>query len=635
MALVPFPERKYVPGEGLTYDPQDFFNFNNPATAPTPQISPKGISTATGIDPQAVAASLYGDAIAVFAGGKMRFGGRFIEGPFFGGSEDNPTVSYIASFAMCANPTGTRTITEFSLRGRIAWTLVDGALLSGLNVEFRTGSETQLPFAASVSRYGSSAIAYRPHILCCVTDLPLSTFAGIVPFPSVMVEDSTFGDPADGITRNDALETILRYAGLADDEFEVDVGGNWDFAIIPDKIELLPFLQSLRKIYVNWNITVTDKIRIIEPPAFSIDFSITRDNHIARSMKFTRVEPLTKPREKIFKFIDPARDYEQNSATARQELWPFPTTASIESETIALPVGMDAAQAMVDVNYALYQSEVARKQLDCVGMISLLGAEAGDGTEFSDHDFFRFRGRVVETVKNAADWTIDIKAETWLNCNVPAAPVVSSWINHYEQVGVLATQEFAGVALGAAAADRLIVIIAGSGRTNNRTINAARLDGVPMTPHQSIHGIGTPFNDPALAIFSLVVPTGTTATIEVDYSGVLGGSFIDLYRLTDYQSATPHDSDTSSVTGSNPLLHLDIPAGGTIIAGYVTHGSGLSGVTWTGVAIEDSDLAMGSDLQWGSAAHESGLASQSGRIISVNGPSTGRELLVAASWPGA
>lgn len=442
---------QYVPGQGTIYlsdfaaenlrfqtgsgsyfttaqaPPSIDFSAYSPLTASaSPALTPEAESTISGIEPQALSAILYGKDVPVFVGGKARIGGRIIEGPFFGGTAEAPTVSYIASHALCANPSGTRTITEFSLRGRVAWTAVDGALLDGLTVEFKTGSETQTPFASSVTRYGTSAIAYRGHILSCVTDLPLSTFAGVVPFPSVLVEDSSFGDPDDGITRQDALETILRYARLEDDEFEVDVTGADIAWIIGQKAELIPFLRSLRKIFVNWNITATDKLRIIEPAAFTVDVDVTRDNTIAGSLRFRRVEPLIKPREKIYRFIDIARDYEPNAATARQELFPFPTTLSVESETIELPIVTDASQAIVDVNYALFQEEVARKRLEGVGMVSLLGLEAGDGTSFSDHAHFRFRGRISETVKNAADWTIDFKAETWLNCALPPDSDISN-----------------------------------------------------------------------------------------------------------------------------------------------------------------------------------------------------------------
>lgn len=604
------------------------------ATAPAPVLTQEAESAATGIEPQQLQAILYGKDIPVFVGGKMRIGGRIIEGPFFGGTSEAPTVSYIASHALCANPAGTRTITEFSLRGRVAWTVTDGALLDGLTVEFKTGSETQTPFASSVTRYGDSAIAYRGHILSCVTDLPLSTFAGVVPFPSVLVEDSTFGDPDDGITREDALETILRYARLDDDEFEVDVTGSDIAWILGQKTELIPFLQSLRKIFVNWNVTATDKLRIIEPGAFSIDATITRDNTIARSLKFSRVEPLTKPREKIYRFIDIDRDYEPNAATARQELFPFPTTASVESETIELPIVTQASQAVADVNYALFQEEVARKRLEGVGMVSLLGLEAGDGNEFEDHSHFRFRGRISETVKNAADWTIDFKSETWLNCNESGTPPTVTYEAHYEEDVTTPAVTFSNVDIGTASEDRLVVIVAG-GITNRRTIDSITINGSPMAMHKSIAGIGTAAADPALAIASLVVSTGTTATVVVNFSGSQSGSFIGVHTITGYQSATPQDSASSSTSGgTDPAVSLDVPSGGTIVAAYATNGSSLSSVTWTGVSTEDFDEAIDSSLNdwWGSAAHQSNVSAEDDRLISVSGPSTGRQLLVAASW---
>lgn len=618
-----------------------FFSSLNEPTVPAPSLTPEAESAVTGIEPQQLSAILYGKDIPVFVGGKMRIGGRIIEGPFFGGTSSAPTVSYIASHALCANPSGTRSITEFSLRGRVAWTSVDGALLDGLTVEFKTGSETQTPFTSSVTRYGDSAIAYRGHILSCVTDLPLSTFAGVVPFPSVLVEDSSFGDPDDGITREDALETILRYARLEDSEFEVDVTGSDIAWIIGQKVELIPFLRQLRKIFVNWNVTITDKLRIIEPGAFSIDGEVTRDNHIARTMLFSRVEPLTKPREKVYKFIDVNRDYEPNAATARQELFPAPTTSSIESETIELPIVTEASQAVADANYALFQEEVARKRLEYTGMVSLLGQEAGDGIQFDDHSHFRFRGRISETVKNAADWTIDVKAETWLNCNVEPTviPIVERF---YASAAPAFDFAFSDCDIGEEDANRVVAIVAMSVRSGSppASVSSISIGGTNGTIHVSIANgdAGASGNSPITgAIASRVVTSGTTADITVSLSTGGAGCYIGVYSFVP-TSSTPHDTASSGVFGSDPSLTIDVPNSGLVIAGY-GGGGALSGTwpfgaaVWTGLSTVDYNEAPASSSGWwGSAASQTGMVSATGRIISVTAPATGFESLIAASW---
>lgn len=632
----------YVPGQGYvetsllsapTLQPQPT------ATPVAPSLTPEAESVTTGIEPQQLAAILYGKDIPVFVGGKMRIGGRIIEGPFFGGTSDAPTVSYIASHALCANPAGTRSITEFSLRGRVAWTLTDGALLDGLTVEFKTGSETQTPFTSSVNRYGDSAIAYRGHILSCVTDLPLSTFAGIVPFPSVLVEDSTFGDPDDGITREDALETILRYARLDDDEFEVDVTGSDIAWIIGQKVELVPFLQQLRKIFVNWNVTATDKLRIIEPGAFSVDAEITRNNHIARSMRFTRVEPLTKPREKIYKFIDLARDYEPNAATARQELFPFPTTASIESETIELPIVTEASQAVVDVNYSLFQAEVARKQIEYTGMVSLLGHEAGDGIHFDDHSHFRFRGRVTEAVKNWADLTVDVKAETWLNCNIPVSEVAITDYFAAEEGGGSGTPgnyNFPDVTLSAEHASRLVVVVAALARfpSGARDITSIDIGGSAATIHVEKAQEDSSYGALTMAIASRVVASGATTTVDINFDGILGsGCAIGVYSFVP-TSATPHATASNGSVGSDPTTTIDVPQSGLVISGYSGSGAPLGAATWTGLDTVgfNAQVVLSANGWWGSFAKQTGMVSSTGRIISVTAPAVGNEVLVAASW---
>lgn len=395
------------------------------ATTPTPSPPAPTPPIAIGIEPAAYEAILYGKIKPGFVGGKAWMGGRIVEGPFYGidGSGD-PTVSAIFYFAEALNPTGTRTITGQRLRG--AEFSIDGSgyltepAFAGARIQYRTGTRTQLPFDVSIGRYGSGAIAYRQGIVASITDLPIRPWNGIIPMLSIEISDSSFGDPADGITFNDALGVLLRYSRLADDEFEVSVPGSRESIIIPNKTTLLEFLQNMRRLFVNWNISYTDKLRIIDPDDFTVDAEITRNNHTLGSMQFAKIDPLIAPRRMNYNYIDKDRDYEPNIVSAQVDIYPFPSSSSVDEQTIELPIVSTASQATADVNVALFETLAVRSQMGANLLPGLFGTEPGDAARFADHDDINFVGRVTETQHDFAKWQVSIKAGEVLNCGAEA-----------------------------------------------------------------------------------------------------------------------------------------------------------------------------------------------------------------------
>src|SRR4030095_16984921 len=208
---------------------------------PPPQVpvaAPPTPPAPAPLDPQQLAGSLYDKEIPIGFSTRSQWGGRIIEGPVFNVINNERVVSFVAGYYIPINFwNATRTISELYFRGQLAWTLGDGALMSGLQVgvatangaqtvRFATGTLAQTPDAWSVSRYGAQAVAYVPLVTATFENIRIAQFGNIVSFTSVTVEDTAYGTPGDLVAWADAIEALARYEGREADEFEtVDVTG--------------------------------------------------------------------------------------------------------------------------------------------------------------------------------------------------------------------------------------------------------------------------------------------------------------------------------------------------------------------------------------------------------------------------
>ena len=380
--------------------------------------------TATAVDPSAVEAILYGKDIPLYAGGKALIGGRIIEGPFFGGTQAEPTASFVAYHAQNivshAFAYDLTQITSARLRGQEVWNSTGGYVATDKlppgSFDWRPGHNAQPPFAQSVTRDGSGAVAYAQGIISSWLNLPLKPFAGIVPFPSVMVETTRFGAPSDGIPRSDAIAAVLERMGFSSNEYEVDVQGSDQAWLIGSDATLEEFLQQLRSVFVNYQITYTDKLRVFEPTQFASSFALTNDNVLRDTLQFSRTDPMLLSREKQYSFIDLERDYEPNVVTAKEDRYPLPSTDTTETTSLELPIVTTSAQAMADVYVSLYEELSARNTMEGTGDATLFGMEVGDGVRFADSDVIDFFARVSQTTHDFEHWTVGFQAGEVLNC---------------------------------------------------------------------------------------------------------------------------------------------------------------------------------------------------------------------------
>lgn len=391
-----------------------------PVATPLPTPTPPVV---IGLEPQAYEAVLYGKVMPVFIGGKLLMGGRIVEGPYYTPSDGDQLCDYVAHHALCADPDEARTRYEFRLRGQQAWTVGGGYLdtdkLPSGGLESRLGTNSQSALTQSVERNGAGAIAYRGEITTSVRGVSLRAFGGIVPFPSIGVYDDAYSS---GIPRQVAIEKCLRYMRLDDDDFEVDVTGEDTAWIIGSQLTLQDFLQRLRSIFVHYNITYTDKLRIIEPTNFSISFNLSSTNLVRGSTRFGRGDPLLTARRQNYVFIDSGRDNEPNVAVAQEDVYPQPSTSAVTEETIELPIVTNSSQATADNWVSFYEKMAARNQMEGVGLPSLFGMEVGDGLRFqgdsSINSFMDKAVRAAETQHIYESWQVQFRGDEVLNCGV-------------------------------------------------------------------------------------------------------------------------------------------------------------------------------------------------------------------------
>lgn len=162
----------------------------------------------------------------------------------------------------------------------------------------------------------------------------------------------------------------------------------------------------------------------------------------------------------------------------------------------------------------------------------------------------------------------------------------------------LTTYSFTSTAIGTAAANRLVVVAgkAVSG-TTGRTLSSATIGGVSATIVIQ-HDLNAGQTDLTF-IIAAVVPTGTTATVALTFSGGMGRCGIGSFAL--YRLASTTATDTASDGTDVVTLDVDTVAGSIVIA---VVGDGASGVVgWSGVTINgvQTEIESGNNLSVASA----------------------------------
>lgn len=208
-------------------------------------------------------------------------------------------------------------------------------------------------------------------------------------------------------------------------------------------------------------------------------------------------------------------------------------------------------------------------------------------------------------------------------CNLPTTDITTTLRSVSTSTVDNTVYNHTGINIGTAAADRLVIVIAGGLRSGTaRSISSINIGGTDGTIVAQQNGTGSG----ALAIAYRLVPTGTTTDVIVTYSGTMDRAGIVAYTITGQASNTP--TDTFNVSGNgNVSSTIDVLAGGTAFGGY--YGQDVASVVWSGIN-EDNDFVIESSDQM-STAYKAFTAAQTNLSVGVTVGGT-EDLLVGASW---
>ena len=211
-----------------------------------------------------------------------------------------------------------------------------------------------------------------------------------------------------------------------------------------------------------------------------------------------------------------------------------------------------------------------------------------------------------------------------------SSPITITYIGNTSDGTNQTTYTFTGVSIGTASSDR-VVIVAPFGRANttsSMSISSITVGGnTPTTNVAQTSGGGS--TSSAQGIYSINVPSGTTATIAVTFSTGALRANIAVWTMTGTNGLTTASATANSITGSPTVsTTINVPANGGAVA---SASGGGSTTTWTGLTEDFDTLVEAANTYTGS--HNNFLASQTGLSVSANfSGGTTDPLLVVASW---
>lgn len=202
-----------------------------------------------------------------------------------------------------------------------------------------------------------------------------------------------------------------------------------------------------------------------------------------------------------------------------------------------------------------------------------------------------------------------------------SAGVSLSYVGATEDTSNATAYTFTSHSIGAAAANRVVHVgIVGGSLTTISSPSSVTIGGTAASLNVAVNtGVSNGFS---AAIASLAVPTGTTATIVVNFSTTQVRCKIVVWASYGAFSALAFRTGTD--TDSDPLTaSLDVPAGGFVLAiSKAYRASGYLGGTWTNVT-EDYDGASGegATTQGETAASKVFNTAQTGLSVQVDNDS--------------
>jgi hypothetical protein len=207
-----------------------------------------------------------------------------------------------------------------------------------------------------------------------------------------------------------------------------------------------------------------------------------------------------------------------------------------------------------------------------------------------------------------------------------------TYIGRVNNTNNLTTYTFTDAAIGVAAADRLVVVVAASTIDDeaDRSITTCTIGGNPATSIANAHTAAVFSNN--LAVFALPVPAGTTATIVVNHDGTAARCTIDVYAIYGLNSFTAFSSaQNSGTTSANTIAtSIDIPHNGVVVAGasmflpFTT--------SWSAAVVEDADATIETSAVISTASAAGGGFVSAQSITATMSGSNDRRVIAVATW---
>lgn len=187
---------------------------------------------------------------------------------------------------------------------------------------------------------------------------------------------------------------------------------------------------------------------------------------------------------------------------------------------------------------------------------------------------------------------------------------------------------FSSQALGAAAADRKLVVITGAG-SSGATISAMTIAGVSAELVLAKHTA-----ESHSEMWQADVPTGTSGDIVITYSTTIHNTGIGIFRITGAGTGPTSPSDTANDSQAAPIaLTITVPANGVCIAGACDDAT--SSHTWAELTeVYDASASGGSRMHTGALLASETL--QTDLAVTCTFSNTvSQETGLAASWTPA
>lgn len=214
------------------------------------------------------------------------------------------------------------------------------------------------------------------------------------------------------------------------------------------------------------------------------------------------------------------------------------------------------------------------------------------------------------------------------------SPATVSWTAISHDGSNQGTFTFSGLAIGAAATDRKVVVCVYARQGAVTAVSSMTVGGISATLVLAANnGSAVYVNE----MWQADVPTGTTADVVVVFNGNANDAAVSVFRITGAASAAYNTA--SDILAADPSTTLNVSANGVAIATNIASDAGSAPTqAWTGMTGADTTnlTSWGAPLYSLSSAALAVTATEAGRTISVdetpNGAGSG---LLCASWAAA